>query len=170
VLALGESTHASNIDLDQLLRIRKGRTGDFLWFRRGGRAYVVTDAGVLADGREIVRPLMELGREQELVSARLAPFEEQEQALDRDQDRLEERLERLAGRHDRAASEERRRLETLQDELEARRRALEADTREIEADERQLEDREKGLERVADARFARLIEDALRRGLARRLP
>lgn len=170
VLALGESTHASNIDLDQLLRIRKGRTGDFLWFRRGGRAYVVTDAGVLADGREIVRPLMELGREQELVSARLAPFEEQEQALDRDQDRLEERLERLAGRHDRAASEERRRLETLQDELEARRRALEADTREIEADERKLEDREKGLERVADARFARLIEDALRRGLARRLP
>jgi hypothetical protein len=170
LLSLGETTHALNIDLKQLVRIRKGQTGDFLWFRQGGRAYVVTDAGVLAAGRDIVRPVWDLGGEQELVSARLSPFEEREQALDRDEERLDERLDHLAGRDDRAASEERRRLEIWQRELEARRRALAADTREIEVDERRLEDREREVERVADTGIARLIEDALRRGLARPLP
>lgn len=166
LLSLGETTHALNIDLDQLLRLRKGQTGDFLWFRRGGRAYVVTDAGVLAAGRDIVRPARDLEREEQLVSARLAPFEEQEQALDREEEELDERLDHLDGRHNRAASEERRRLETDQRELEVRRRALEDDTREIEVDERRIEDREREVDRVVDAGIARLIEDALRRGLA----
>ena len=170
VLALGDTTHASNIDVDQLVRIPKGRTGDFLWFRQGRRAHLVTDAGVLATARDIVRPLWELGREQQVISDRLSPFEERERALDRDQERLEKRLERLGDREDHATSEERRRLETLQRELEAKLRAVEADMRAIEADERRLDERERDLDREADGRFAELIADALRRGLARPLP
>jgi hypothetical protein len=169
VFAFGETSYASNVNLDDFLRIRKGRRGDFLWFRQGGRDYIVTDASVLAAGHEILGPVRELSREQELVSARLRPFEEREEELDREEERLEERAERLEGRNDRAASEERERLHTLERELQARQEALRSDMSEIEAEEQKLEDREQEIERVADAKVARLIEEALRRGLARPL-
>jgi hypothetical protein len=167
VFALGGTSHASNIDLDEFLRIRKGRSGDFLWFRQRGRAYLVTDASILAAGRDILRPLWDLSREQEAVSVRLKPFEVREDALEREEDRLEQRAERLEGRDDPAANEERDRLEPLERALDEKQRALAADVAEIEAEERTLDDRERELERVADAQIARLIEDALRRGLTR---
>ena len=167
VLQLDGSSYSTNVDVDQLLRIRQGRGGDFLWFVRGGRAYLVTDPAVLDAGRDILRPVRDLSREQEAVSARLRPFEEREEALDREEDRLEQRSERLEGRDDRAANEERDRLEELERALDEKQRALRADMREIEAEEERLEDREREIEAVADAQIARLIEDALRKGLAR---
>ena len=167
VVVLNESSYATNVDLDQLLRIRKGRTGDFLWFRRGGRAYLVTDPAVLAAGREILGPVRALSREQEELSARLRPFEEREDELDREEERLEERSERLEGRDDRAAKEQRERLDALGRELDERQEAVKADMRELEAEERRLDDREREVEAAADAELARLIEDALRRGVAR---
>jgi predicted nucleic acid-binding Zn-ribbon protein len=155
--------------LDEALRVRKSRSGEFLWFRRGGRAYIVTDTAILARGREILRPSLDLSRDHEAIRVRLQPFEAREREVDNEQDRLEERLERLGHREDAAADEERRRLEEQERALEARRRAIEADMRGIEDEERALEDRERAIEAVADAEIARLIDDALRRGLARPL-
>jgi DNA repair exonuclease SbcCD ATPase subunit len=169
VLVFNESSYATNVDLDQLLHIRKGRTGDFLWFLRGGRAYLVTDPGVLAEGREILGPVRALSREQEELSARLRPFEEREEDLDRDEERLEKRFERLEGRDDRASEEQRDRLDALRRELDEKQEAVRADMRELEAEERRVDERERELEAEADARLERLIEDALRRGLARRV-
>lgn len=167
VIVFNESSYATNVDLDQLLRIRKGRSGDFLWFLRGGRAYIVTDPGVLAAGREILAPVRALSREQEELSARLRPFEEREDELDREEERLEDRSERLEGRDDGAAKEQRERLEALRRELDEKQAAVKADMRELEAEERRLDDREREVEAVADEQLARLIEDALRKGLAR---
>jgi hypothetical protein len=167
VLELDGSSYSTNVDLDQLLRIRKGRGGDFLWFVRGGRAYFVTDSAVLDAGRDILRPVRALSREQEAVSARLRPFEEREEELDREEEGLEERSERLEGRDDRAANDERDRLEALERALDEKQRALRADMRDLEAEEERLEQRERDIEAVADAQIARLIEDALRKGLAR---
>lgn len=167
VLVLDGSSYATNVDLDELLHIREGRSGDFLWFRRGGRAYVVTDPDVLAAGRDILRPVQVLSEEQEELSVRLRPFEDREEELDREEERLEERSDRLEGRDDRAADEEREHLDALQRQLDEKQRAVKADTRELEAEERRLEDREREVEAVADAQVARLIADALRRGLAR---
>jgi hypothetical protein len=167
VVVFNESSYATNVDLDQLLRIRKGRTGDFLWFRRGGRAYLVTDPAVLAAGREILGPVRALSQEQEELSARLRPFEEREEELDREEEQLEKRSDRLEGRDDRAAKEQREHLDALRRELDDKQEALRADMRELEAEERRLDDREREVEAAADAELARLIEDALRRGLAR---
>src|SRR5262245_30781678 len=95
VLALDGSTYATNLDLDELQRIRKARSGDFVWFRRGGRAYVVTDPDVLAAVRDILRPVRALSEEQEELGARMRPFEDREEELDREEERLEERSDRL---------------------------------------------------------------------------
>jgi hypothetical protein len=167
ILVLDGSSYATNVDIDELLRIRKAHRGDFLWFRRGGRTYLVTDPAVLAAGRDILRPVRELSREQEAASARLRPFEEREEELDREKERLEERAERLEGRDDRVANDERDRLEAMERELDEKQQAAREEMREIEAEERRLEDREREVEAVADAQVARLVEDALRRGLVR---
>jgi hypothetical protein len=74
---------------------------------------------------------------------------------------------RLEGRDDGPADEERDRLEPLERALNEKQRALAEDMSEIEAEERELEDHERELERVADALVERLIEDALRQGVAR---
>jgi uncharacterized protein (DUF3084 family) len=170
VFAFGEVSHAAHVDLDQLGRIRRGRTSDFLWFCRAGRASLVTDAATLAAGRAILQPLWDLGREQEAVSERLKPLEAKEEELDRQEDRLDDQAERLEDRDDPKASEERRGLDAQKRRLAARRRELEAAMREIEAEERGIDDREREAESIADAKVAELIEDALRRGLARPLP
>jgi parvulin-like peptidyl-prolyl isomerase len=167
VLVLDGSSYATNVDVDQLVRIRKGRSGDFFWFLRGGRAYLVTDPAVLAAGREILGPVRALSREQDELSARLRPFEQREDELDREEERLDERSERLEGRDDRAAKEQRERLDALGRELDEKQEAVKAEMRELEAEERRLDERERDVEAAADAELARLIEDALRKRLAR---
>jgi hypothetical protein len=169
VLMLDGSSYATNIDLDQMLRVQKGRSGDFLWFRRGGQAYLVTDSGVLAAARDILGPVRALNREQEALRQRQRPFEEREEALDREEEALEDREERLEGRDDRAAEEERDRLDVLQRAVDQKQRALEVEMGPFEAEERRLDDRERAVEAVADAAIARLVEDALRKGLAQRV-
>jgi hypothetical protein len=165
---LDGSSYATNIDLEQMLRVQKARSGDYLWFRRAGRTYVVTDPEVLAAGREILGPVRALDREQDALSARLRPFEEREEALDREEEELDARQERLEGRDDRAA-DERDRLDALQRELDEKQRALREGMRPLDEEERRLDDRERAVEAVADAAIARLIEDALRKGLAQRV-
>ena len=167
-LCLGRSTYVTGMNIEDFVAIRKARTGDFLWFRRDGKSYVVTDAAVLDAARVALRPVDELGREMKAVSDRLEPYEKREAQIDREDDRIDEAEDALDDRDDPAAEAERQRLEARQRELESRRRTLESEMRKVEAEERRLEEREREIERVADAAIARLADDALQRGLALR--
>jgi chromosome segregation ATPase len=167
-LCLGQSTYVTGMNIEDFVAIRKARTGDFLWFRRDGTSYVVTDAAVLDAARIALRPVDELGREMKAVSDRLKPYEKREAEIDREDDRIDEAQDALDDRDNPAAEAERQRLEAREREVESRRRTLESEMREIEADERRLEEREREIERVADAAIERLADDALQRGLARK--
>jgi len=166
-LCLGHSTYVTGMNIEDFVAIRKARTGDFLWFRRAGKSYVVTDAGVLDAARIALRPVDELGREMKAVSDRLAPYEKREAEIDREDDRIDGAQEALDDRGDAAAEAERQRLDARERDVKSRRRTLESEMREIEAEERRLEERERELERVADAAIEQLADDALQRGLAR---
>jgi hypothetical protein len=166
-LCLGDSTYVTGMNIEDFVAIRKARTGDFLWFRRGGKSYVVTDAAVLDAARIALRPVDDLGREMKAVSDRLEPYEKREAEIDREDDRLDEAQDALDDRDDAAVESERQRLEARERDVESRRRKLESEMREIEAEERRLEEREREIERVADAAIERLADDALQRGLAR---
>lgn len=167
-LCLGQSTYVTGMNIEDFVAIRKARTGDFLWFRRDGKSYVVTDAAVLDAARIALRPVDELGREMKAVSERLAPYEKREAEIDGEDDTIDEAKDALDDRDDPAAEAERQRLEIRQREVESRRRTLELEMRKVEAEERRLEEREREVERVADAAIERLAADALQRGLARK--
>ena len=159
-LCLGEISYVTGMDIDHFVALRKTQTGDFLWFRRDGKRYLVTDAAVLDAARKALQPTDEVRRAMRDVNARLKPYHDREEEIDRE-DSAEDALE---GRDDDA---ERRRLEMRRDEIEAQRRALRSEMRALEEEERRLDAREREVEVVVDAEIERLADDALRRGLAR---
>jgi hypothetical protein len=167
-VCLGQSSYVTGMNIEDFVAMRKARTGDFLWFRRDGKSYVVTDAAVLDAARIALRPVDALGREMQAVSDRLKPYESREVEIDRDEEAIDEAQDALDDRHDAAAEAERRRLEARQHEVESRRRTLESEMRAVEDEERRLEEREREIERVADAAIGRLADEALQRGLAQK--
>jgi hypothetical protein len=60
---------------------RRGVDGDFLWFRRDGKAYVVRDAATLAQADAAWAKTRELSARMEALSARMQPHSEKMQAL-----------------------------------------------------------------------------------------
>jgi hypothetical protein len=165
-VCLGETSYVTGMDIEDFVALRKARIGDFLWFRRDGKRYLVTDAGILDAAREALRPSDQLGREMDALSARLKPYQDREEAIDREDEALEDAEEALG---DRDGTSERLRLEARRDELEAQRRVLRSEMRLLEEEERELEAREREVEEVVDAEIERLADDALRRGLAQPL-
>lgn len=66
-------------DMAKVSALRKSISGDFLWFRRGGRSYVIRDAATVkaavqafAPQRELARQQAELGKQQATLGARQA--------------------------------------------------------------------------------------------------
>lgn len=68
-------------DNDDIEAARRGIDGDFLWFRRDGKAYVVRDAATLAQADAAWAKTRELSAQMQALSARMQPHQEKMQAL-----------------------------------------------------------------------------------------
>jgi hypothetical protein len=122
------------------VRSRYG-SASFLWVRIDGREYVIRDRAFLDRADVLFAPVHALEPEQAKVS-------QEERALDHE----EERLEKLAG------DDETR--------VRDRMREIERKLRDVEAREKRLDDREEELERVAENDLWRMVDDAIRSGVA----
>jgi hypothetical protein len=194
VLAMGSHTMSTNLDFDAFARMREKRTGDFLWFRRSGKTYLVEDPATLREAQGFFASLRELEPEQEALGRRQEELSDLEQQLDREQDEIENRMERLTGEDEVEAesdgdddaefmvteqtappTEEERaaidheldELRGRQDALRPRQRELEAKDRELDAVERSLDARESKLEREAEAKLWKLIDASIASGVAK---
>jgi bla regulator protein blaR1 len=193
VLAMGQHTMSTNLDFDAFARMREKRTGDFLWFRRAGKTYVVEDPATLRLAQELFAPLRALEPEQEALSRRQEELSEKEQELDREQDEIESRMDRLTDDGETEydgdtefmvseettppTEEERAELERELDELRGQQEALrplqreiQAKNRELDAVERSLDAREEKLEREAEGRLWKLIDASIESGVAKPTP
>jgi len=191
VLAMGQHTMSTNLDFDAFGRMREKRTGDFLWFRRAGKSYLVEDPATLRQARELFAPIRALEPEQEALGRRQDELSQKEEELDREQDELEGRMDRLTdedgeteddGDTEFVVSQEttppteeqraeiERELDELRGQQEAlrpRQRELEAKNRELDAVERSLDAREEKLEREAEGKLWKLIDSAIQSGIAK---
>jgi bla regulator protein BlaR1 len=178
VLSIGNS-FSTNVSIEELQRLRETVPQPFLWFRRRGTTYVVDDRATVERARGLFAPLRTLEPEQEALRKRQEGFEEKQQALEREQEKLENRIESIEDARnddddrdegdveDEAAARERRDLEVGLREVESRLRELEPEEREIDSIERALDAREDQIEREAEARLWRLIDDSISSGLAK---
>ncbi|EGD07409.1 hypothetical protein LN475_11975 [Xanthomonas vesicatoria] len=72
--------HGSTEDLARTRRLAGG-TGALLWFRRGGKSYVVRDPGTLQRIRALYAPVSQLGQAQGALGERQGRLGEQQAAL-----------------------------------------------------------------------------------------
>ena len=56
----GRVASMRNADRDQLERIKQSTRGDFVWFRKDGKSYVITDAALVARARATWTPMEQL--------------------------------------------------------------------------------------------------------------
>jgi len=171
--------------------LREQRSGDFLWFRRGGKAYVIEDDAMLREARELFTPLRALEPEQEALRRRQDAVGEEKRELDRQQEDVERQIDGLTdhdgeteGDEDREfiapedappptdeeQAELQRQLDELrgqQENLRPRQRELDAKNRDLDEAERALDAREEKLEREAEAKIWSLVDAAVRSGVAK---
>ena len=177
ILSLGNSTTSSNISIDEYARLRGKRAGDFLWFRRAGKAYRIDDPATLSEARALFAPLRALEPEQEDLRRREEALDEKEQDLDRREEDTDRRMELANGEDDDdddagpriapTSDADRKELERRLSEIRSQQREIEADSRKLESVERSLDAREDAIEREAESKLWTLIDVAVKRGLAK---
>jgi hypothetical protein len=145
--------------LENFVRISKRWDGDFIWYSRGGRAYLIRDAAVLAEARAAFRELDALEPAHERIAKQLQPLEEREQEI-------EEKLDAIAD-----ADEDEREIvdEATVRELEKKMRVVEGQMRKVEQEQEQLERKMEALEKVAEERLHQIVDKAIRKGVAKRV-
>jgi hypothetical protein len=168
VLAHGNDSVSMNASLDDLLRLRKRHSGEFLWFRRGGRSYLLRDEALLAQAKSLFAPLRSLDPERAVLRRRERALDRREDVLEREEQELDEISARWEDEDREEQSEsDRRDLERRKRELKSRMRELEKEQRAVEAIERPLEAKEEEIEKKAEAELWKLIDHALATGIAR---
>lgn len=173
VFAQGNQWTSSNISLTEMRHLRRLGSGEFLWFRRGARAYTIQDKALLLQAKSLFAPLRALDPEREEISRRERALDRQEEELDREEEAIDQIRDSLSdddedeGAEPRLVSdEELRDLERRSRELDERKRPLREEQREIEKLERAFDRKEEVLEEKAETALWKLIDQALAKGIA----
>jgi hypothetical protein len=151
--ASGTSISGNSVNSDYINAIKRSVKGEFLWFRDGGKAYVVQDATMLARAREAWVPVDRLG--------------EQMDAHGKQMDQHGKVMEALGKEMDSAAREKRfAAMEELGRKMEQAGKPMDALGKKMDALGKQME-RES---HAAEATMRTLIRDSLAKGLAHPAP
>ncbi len=179
VLSVGNTMTSDNVSVDDYERMHERRSGSYLWFRRDGKAWTVTDRATLQEAEALFAPLRALEPDQEKLQSRQQTLDEEEQELDRQEEAID-RLVDLAGGDDEdddddsgsapmttASDADLQALQARLRELQARQSELASRERELDEVERSLDAREDEIEREAEAKLWTLIDASIKNGAAR---
>ena len=75
--------------------LRQQYPGDFIWFIREGKAYVIRDPGTIKRAMEFFAPAQELGRKQDELGKQQEALGAQQEALGKQQEALGEQMEKV---------------------------------------------------------------------------
>ena len=180
---------SSGVDFDELSRARGRRSGDFLWFHRSGKSYLVEDPATLDRAAKLFDPLRALEPEQDALRDKERALDDRENAFDAEEERIEAAMERWEGEDEGdsddesedvdsrplaqlSAEDERERDELARqlDELHAKQRELHAEQRAYDREERELDAREERIERDAESKLWQLLDETVGNGTAKPAP
>ncbi|MFP5246671.1 MAG: hypothetical protein ACLGH0_08245 [Thermoanaerobaculia bacterium] len=133
-----------------------------IWVNRGGKQYLIRDAAVIAEAQNAFRELDKLEPAMREIEERMRPFEAE-------MDRFEEELDELTDSYDEDAEERVRDLEDKIRDAEVKVREAEKKVRVVEREMEELERKMEKLEVVAEAKFEKIVEEAIDKGLAERV-
>ena len=75
--------------------LRRNFPGDFIWFIRDGKAYIIRDAATIKQAMDFFAPSRELGRQQEALGKQQEALGAQQEALGAKQEALGEQMEKV---------------------------------------------------------------------------
>jgi beta-lactamase regulating signal transducer with metallopeptidase domain len=75
--------------------LRRDFPGDFIWFIRGGKAYIIRDPATIKQAMDFFAPAQELGRQQEALGKQQEALGAQQEALGAKQEALGEQMEKV---------------------------------------------------------------------------
>jgi beta-lactamase regulating signal transducer with metallopeptidase domain len=75
--------------------LRHNVSGDFIWFLRDGKAYVITDSATVKRAMELFAPAQELGRKQDELGKQQEALGAQQEALGKQQEALGDQMEKV---------------------------------------------------------------------------
>lgn len=164
LFAPGEHSTTMSGSMDDLRRAKALRAGleGLLYFRSGGATYLVRDPATLRQARAIFAPQQALGARQAELGSRQAALGARQGALGAEQGRLGARQANATP--GRAAE-----LGRQQAALGRRQDVLGAEQEALGRQQAALGREQSRLSREADAKFLKLIAEAIRRGLALRV-
>ncbi len=144
IISIRGNTTISGANVEQLVAMQKRLNGGrYVWVRRAGREYLITDDTTVSRTQALFADEMALAPEQEAVSR-------EESRLDHEADRLEDK--------DALTPAEEKRLEELRLQLRA-----------VAKREKQLDQKQEALEREAERGLWLLVDEAVRAGIAKPL-
>lgn len=103
----GFTMSGSAADADAVRAARRGIDGDFLWFRRDGKPYVVRDAALLQRAEAAWAPMHALETRMQALNARMRPHQDRMQAL-------AERMQALQAENGMGSPEQKAQAERMQ--------------------------------------------------------
>ena len=167
VLAIDGTTMTASASTSTIVAVQKAWRGDFLWIRRHGKAYVTSDRAVVGKVRTLFSPLDALRPEQHAVSAREKDVDREQEALDRERDRIEDASDADDGdEHDEEPAARSPQDERRLQELDARIAELDSRERALDAQESELDARSEEIEREVEAKLWTLIDGWIADGTA----
>ncbi|WP_394687310.1 M56 family metallopeptidase [uncultured Xanthomonas sp.] len=161
---------------DELASMKRETQGDGLWFRRGGKRYVVHDPALLARFDALFEPIGKLGAQQGELGKRQGALGREQGELGREQGKLaQEAAARALARIDmdavaaKAQANAQAALAQRQDALSAKMRALGAQQAALGRQQGELGARQGELSAQLDREVDRLFDAAIAAGNAQRL-
>lgn len=172
VRGVGDEMHmwGSIDDIDAIRSSRRNVAGDYLWFRRGSRAYVVTDPALVARAVEAARWTDEPERKMEELEAQMEPHDRKLEMLEARMDALSDDFEpspraaaaekqiELLGRQQERLARQQERLSERQEDVEGDADAVDQLARQIDELGRQQDELGRQMDeqsRVLDAESER---------------
>jgi hypothetical protein len=149
----GTSMTGDSADWKQIQAAKRSISGEFLWFRDGGKAYVVQDPQVLAKARAAWAPVDRLGEEMDVYGRQMDQHGKVMGALGKEMDSAAARM--------RYAS-----MEEIGQRMKEAGKPMDALGKKMDALGKQIEHESK----TADATVRDLIRQSQEKGLARPAP
>jgi beta-lactamase regulating signal transducer with metallopeptidase domain len=88
-------TISSDGNSDVANSLRRNFPGDFIWFIRGGKAYIIRDPATIKQAMDFFAPTQELGRKQEELGKQQEALGARQEALGAKQEALGEQMEKV---------------------------------------------------------------------------
>jgi hypothetical protein len=162
---IGDSTWIDGSFKEGEISELKREHDDFVLFDRDGRRYLITDEGEIARIKRLVEPVHELGRKQGALGREQGKLGREQGKIGREQGRIGREQARAARDHDDDRGDS---LEARQRELAAAQNELAEQQRELAERQRELARRAEELNRRVEKDLERVLDDAVKRGVAKR--